>query len=68
MKKNQLNSHLATGSCNHARAPQYYAESITSQAGFWGFRCKDWMAWALGMCTPAKSDELAIMGMKANNE
>lgn len=27
------------GSCNHDRAPIYYAESIQSDTGFWGFRC-----------------------------
>lgn len=27
------------GSCNHNRAPEYYAESISSDIGFWGFRC-----------------------------
>lgn len=24
-------------SCNHARAPEYYAESITTTVGFWGY-------------------------------
>lgn len=30
---------LSPGSCNHIRAPEYYAESIYSDKGFWGFRC-----------------------------
>lgn len=30
---------LSPGSCNHDRAPEYYAESINSEEGFWGFRC-----------------------------
>lgn len=30
---------MSPGSCNHERAPAYYAESINSEIGFWGFRC-----------------------------
>lgn len=30
---------MSPGSCNHERAPEYYAESIYSEIGFWGFRC-----------------------------
>lgn len=58
----------STGSCNHARAPQYYAESIGSTDGFWGFQCNDWVRWALGVCKPATSQELAIMGNRASTE
>lgn len=31
---------MSPGSCNHDRAPQYYAESINSELGFWGYRCR----------------------------
>lgn len=54
------------GSCNHDRAPIYFAESINSEAGFWGFKCKEWKDWALGLCR--NSDELAPMGWPATNE
>ncbi|KAF2888653.1 hypothetical protein ILUMI_17520, partial [Ignelater luminosus] len=30
-------------SCNHARAPAYYAESINSKIGFWGKSCLSWL-------------------------
>lgn len=26
-------------SCEHRRAPEYYAESIVTEVGFWGYRC-----------------------------
>lgn len=55
-----------TGSCNHDRAPIYFAESINSEAGFWGFKCKEWKDWAIGLCR--NSMEQAIMGWKAINE
>lgn len=32
---------MSPGSCNHDRAPQYYAESINSDVGFWGYRCRE---------------------------
>lgn len=64
-KKNII---LGTGTCNHARAPQYYAESIISDTGFWGFKCKNYRDWAFRRCTAANSEELAIMGWKANKK
>lgn len=32
---------LSPGSCNHDRAPEYYAESISTKNDkrFWGFKC-----------------------------
>jgi hypothetical protein len=30
---------MSPGSCNHDRAPVYYAESINSDVGFWGYQC-----------------------------
>lgn len=35
---------VSPGSCNHNRAPDYYAESINSDKGFWGFRCGEFMS------------------------
>ena len=31
---------MTPGSCNHDRAPQYYAESINTEIGFWGYPCR----------------------------
>lgn len=61
-----LNYIVGVGSCNHDRAPIYFAESINSVAGFWGFKCKEWTEWALGGCR--ENHEQAIMGWKATNE
>lgn len=55
------------GSCNHARAPEYYAESINSKIGFWGFRCAHWYLYALGMCKESESDSIALMGIHCKN-
>ena len=42
---------ISPGSCNHDRAPQYYAESISSKVGFWGFRCAHWYLYAASICS-----------------
>lgn len=34
---------MSPGSCNHERAPDFYAESISSDKGFWGFRCGEFI-------------------------
>lgn len=39
------------GGCNHDRAAVYYAESIESEKGFWGYQCRDWYAFMSGTCT-----------------
>lgn len=59
---------IAVGSCNHDRAPIYYAESINSKEGFWGFKCKDWSEWALGRCNSKTSNETAEMGWRVSKE
>ncbi|KAH8298151.1 hypothetical protein KR018_009224, partial [Drosophila ironensis] len=38
------------GSCNHERAPRFYAESINSTRGFWGRRCSSWLVHLIGLC------------------
>uniref|UniRef100_A0A1B0CT57 Lipase domain-containing protein n=2 Tax=Lutzomyia longipalpis TaxID=7200 RepID=A0A1B0CT57_LUTLO len=54
------------GSCNHDRAPIYFAESINSQRGFWGYKCFHWYAYVMGLCR--KDDHYtALMGMHAPN-
>lgn len=49
------------GSCNHNRAPEYFAESINSGIGFWGKRCAHWYLYMLGLCRFGQNQE-AIMG------
>uniref|UniRef100_A0A1I8PI98 Lipase domain-containing protein n=2 Tax=Stomoxys calcitrans TaxID=35570 RepID=A0A1I8PI98_STOCA len=48
------------GSCNHDRAPQYYAESIRNPEGFWSYACPSWLHNLFGLCNPYSNDE--IMG------
>lgn len=48
------------GSCNHNRAPAYYAESINSKLGFWGIRCESLYPHAFGLCAARQSQ--ALMG------
>lgn len=38
--------------CNHHRAPAYFAESITSHTGFWGWQCPGFFRFLLGLCPP----------------
>jgi pancreatic lipase-related protein 2 len=38
--------------CNHHRAAVYFAESINSKIGFWGWRCSGFLAYLLGLCPP----------------
>ncbi|CAG9760473.1 unnamed protein product [Ceutorhynchus assimilis] len=37
-------------SCNHHRAPLYYAESINSDTGFYGWRCTSYFDFLAGRC------------------
>ncbi|KAI5751328.1 hypothetical protein M8J77_006449 [Diaphorina citri] len=46
--------------CNHRRAPQYFAESINSKEGFWGFPCAGIISYLFGMC-PVK-EPIKLMG------
>uniref|UniRef100_A0AAG5DUT5 Lipase domain-containing protein n=1 Tax=Anopheles atroparvus TaxID=41427 RepID=A0AAG5DUT5_ANOAO len=36
--------------CSHHRAPDYYAESIRSLTGFWGWSCQSYIYYLLGFC------------------
>ena len=38
--------------CSHHRAPEYYAESIRSVIGFWGWKCQSYIYYLFGMCKP----------------
>ncbi|KAL7739994.1 hypothetical protein ACLKA6_007501 [Drosophila palustris] len=48
------------GSCNHNRAPEFYAESINSKLGFWGIRCHNLLPHVFGRCAAGQSQ--ALMG------
>ncbi|XP_030755422.1 pancreatic triacylglycerol lipase-like isoform X3 [Sitophilus oryzae] len=39
-------------SCNHHRAPLYYAESINTNMGFWGWQCPSFYVYLFGRCPP----------------
>lgn len=38
------------GGCNHDRAAVYYAESINTEQGFYGYQCRDWYSFMSGTC------------------
>nr|XP_023024633.1 inactive pancreatic lipase-related protein 1-like [Leptinotarsa decemlineata] len=46
--------------CNHHRAPLYFAESINTDKGFWGWPCPSYFDYLLGRCPP--HDPQIIMG------
>ncbi|XP_054263225.1 pancreatic triacylglycerol lipase-like [Macrosteles quadrilineatus] len=41
-------------SCNHFRAPKYFAESINSRVGFLGWKCEDYLDISLNTCEPKR--------------
>lgn len=43
---------VTTYQCYHKRAADYYAESITSPIGFYGFYCKDFITYIKYECQP----------------
>lgn len=45
--------------CNHHRAPLYFAESITSEKGFWGWPCSNFFMYLIGLCPPTEPQILA---------
>nr|XP_021183570.2 pancreatic lipase-related protein 3 [Helicoverpa armigera] len=55
--KNQTKS-----GCNHARAPQYYAESIITDVGFYGTKCYSWIIYMIGWCEMFNSKDEVIFG------
>ncbi|KZC04270.1 Lipase member H-A [Dufourea novaeangliae] len=38
--------------CDHHRSVMYFAESINSEVGFWGWRCGGFVSYLLGLCPP----------------
>ncbi|XP_011300409.1 lipase member H-A-like [Fopius arisanus] len=45
--------------CNHHRAAVYFAESINSEVGFWGWPCPGFLAYLLALCPPRAPAVLA---------
>ncbi|XP_071455105.1 pancreatic triacylglycerol lipase-like [Hetaerina americana] len=51
-------------SCSHSRATEVFAESISSESGFWGTQCSNWMDHVAGLC--ADEGEMVLMGEHVN--
>ncbi|XP_015439765.1 PREDICTED: phospholipase A1-like [Dufourea novaeangliae] len=45
--------------CSHARAYEYFAESINTKVGFWAEKCSNYLDFTTGQC---KSNAKALMG------
>ncbi|XP_055632870.1 uncharacterized protein LOC129773297 [Toxorhynchites rutilus septentrionalis] len=45
--------------CSHHRAPDYFAESIRSLTGFWGWKCASYVYYLLGFCPQSSNQVLA---------
>lgn len=43
--------------CSHMSAPGYFAESISSDVGFWGIRCENYFDFLIGRCGDVSLDE-----------
>ncbi|XP_041865645.1 inactive pancreatic lipase-related protein 1-like [Melanotaenia boesemani] len=52
--------------CNHARAYEYYIESISKSGGFVGFPCSDKKSFADGKCFPCADSQCPLMGHNAD--
>ncbi|KAH8352379.1 hypothetical protein KR084_003811, partial [Drosophila pseudotakahashii] len=57
---------VETHFCYHNRAADYYAESITTPDGFYGFYCPNYKSFATGACVPKK--DIEPMGFYAHPE
>ncbi|EDW03903.1 GH11499 [Drosophila grimshawi] len=54
------------GSCNHERAPRFYAKSINSSVGFWGRQCSSWLIHIFGLCSTQAQQ--ALMGYHVSED
>ncbi|XP_069030795.1 inactive pancreatic lipase-related protein 1-like [Embiotoca jacksoni] len=52
--------------CNHARAYEYYIESVVKSQGFVGFPCSDKTSFADGKCFPCADSQCPLMGHRAD--
>uniref|UniRef100_A0A3Q0RB41 Triacylglycerol lipase n=1 Tax=Amphilophus citrinellus TaxID=61819 RepID=A0A3Q0RB41_AMPCI len=53
--------------CNHARAYEYYSESILQSKGFVGYPCSDKDSFAFGKCFPCADSNCLLMGHYADS-
>lgn len=63
----RINQPEEAGSCNHIRAPEYYAESLNTKIGFWGYKCAHWYMYVLGLCQEMSHESIALMGADTPN-
>ncbi|KAM3964258.1 pancreatic lipase-related protein 3 [Aphomia sociella] len=52
----------SSSSCSHARAPQYYAESIVTDVGFYAKKCDTWISYMIGWCDLYDTKEEILFG------
>jgi hypothetical protein len=52
--------------CSHHRSTEYFAESINTKVGFWGWPCSGFLAYLLGLCPP--SFPAVLMGDDVNRD
>ncbi|XP_067009578.2 pancreatic triacylglycerol lipase [Anabrus simplex] len=52
------------GACSHGRSHQYFAESITTNKGFRGYKCSNWNNYNSGNCN---QNQQAMMGEKVSH-
>ncbi|XP_026733202.1 pancreatic lipase-related protein 3-like [Trichoplusia ni] len=48
--------------CSHGRAPQYYAESINTEVGFYAAKCYSWITYMIGWCELFNSADDVLFG------
>ncbi|KAL4715542.1 hypothetical protein ACJJTC_009168 [Scirpophaga incertulas] len=48
--------------CDHARAPVYFAESITTEEGCYASKCLSWFSYLIGWCEDSRSDDTILFG------
>lgn len=67
LTNNTNNTHFSIGffACNHHRAPLYFAESINTETGFWGWPCPSYFVSIFGRCPPTEPQ--IIMGEHVNS-
>ncbi|XP_017852034.1 endothelial lipase [Drosophila busckii] len=57
---------LTTHNCYHQRSVEYYAESISTKTGFWGFHCSNLYDFTTNVCQP--NSNVAELGYNVSIE
>ncbi|XP_049868072.1 pancreatic triacylglycerol lipase-like [Pectinophora gossypiella] len=55
-------SNQTKSGCDHSRAPAYYAESITTNVGFYSTKCYSWVTYMVGWCELVGSSDEILFG------